>query len=176
MKKHFAHLLVLVLLLTVATPRAEAFDAGPYAKLNASVVGWSGVSGLLQNGWGVSGVGGIKLCRNFGVEGELGLTQNEIGPANLTTVPLFANAVIFLPLIDSFELSLGAGVGYGVVNLDAYGYNIAVTDGMAGQWKTGLSMRWGPFVSLEAQYAMRFLFEDTSVHQNLFSLGIGLKF
>lgn len=163
----------------LATSGLQAEETGAYAKLNASAVTWNGGNGLgsaLGTGWGISGVGGLKLHKNFGIEAEVGVTQNDILGVTLTTVPILANAVVFVPVGDSVEFSLGGGIGYGVINISAGGTSYANLDGMAGQLKGGVSAKLSESISIDAQYAIRFLFEDTSLSQNIFSVGLGVKF
>jgi len=160
-----------------------ADDIGPYSRGEVGIstfsgsVGGVGIGSVIESGWSFSGAAGYQINPFFGLEGELGVTRNNIvfGLGDITTVPVLGNAVFTMPLGDTANFLITAGAGWGFVSASVQNEAL-VGDGAIGQLKAAVNFSLTDKTSLHAGYALRAYFEDTSIRQNIFSVGVRIKF
>jgi opacity protein-like surface antigen len=158
-------------------------DQGPYARADVGVSIFNGFIGSVTDpGFALSGAVGYQFNRYLGLEGELGVTQNDVtylgySVATITTVPVFLNAVATLPVGETFAFQAAAGLGYGSVDLTSpYLSGSYGASGTCAQGKLGVNVNLSKSMTLGAHYTLRYVLEDSTLSQNIVSASVGIKF
>jgi len=156
---------------------------GPYFSAHAGAL-WlrdmstMGVDVNFDTGWGAFGALGYRFANNLALEAEFGYARANIDDisfgdtsfpvsGDVSQIPLLANAILHLPVADSFGFYFGGGGGVVRTNvsaeslarlpidIDSSGWNLAL------QAKAGVSFNVNQALSLNLGY--RFLYGNDAL-------------
>lgn len=163
---------------------------GPYFSAHAGAlwlrdVSTMGVDVSFDTGWGAFGALGYRFTNNLALEAEFGYARANIDDisfgatsfpvsGDVSQIPLLANAVLHVPVADSFGFYFGGGAGVVRTNvsaeslaklpidLDETGWNFAM------QAKAGVSFNVNDALSLNLGYRLLYGNDALANEQNSF--------